>query len=117
MKGLIALALASTLALAACVTPQIYVTSIGPLQVRPESDLVIFNPHTLPDGSQIEPSPMMGGLVVRTLNGRPVPFEARDAALEAMEAHCLDQLVPGVPYFFGWRQAGTRSFWSAAGCD
>lgn len=104
------------LTLAGCITPQVYVTSLGPLQVRPEADLVIFNPANLPDGSEIEPTPIMGGLVVRTLGGQPVPFEARTAALEAMEAHCRDQPVPGVPYFFGWRTVGEQSFWSAANC-
>ena len=73
------------LCLAGCVTPQVYVTSLGPLMVRPEPDLVIFNPVVLPDGFEIEPTPILGGLVVRTLGGQPVPFEARDAALEAIE--------------------------------
>jgi len=104
------------LCLAGCVTPQVYVTSLGPLMVRPEPDLVIFNPVVLPDGFEIEPTPILGGLVVRTLGGQPVPFEARDAALEALEAHCIDQAVPGVPYFFGWRAVGAQSFWSAADC-
>lgn len=104
------------LLLAGCVTPQVYVTSIGPLRVLPNVDLVIFNPHVTPDGVVIEPIPIQGGLIVRTINGRAVPFEARDAALEALEAHCLDQAAPGVPLFFGWRDAGETALWSAAGC-
>lgn len=105
------------LLLAACVTPQVYVTSIGPLRVMPETDLVIFTPEVLPDGAVIEPVPIQGGLVVRTVNGRAVPFEARDAALEALEAHCLDQLDPQVPLFFGWREVADAGVWSAAGCE
>lgn len=104
------------LMLCACVTPQVYVTSIGPLQVHPNADLMIFNPVAVPGGSQIEPTPVQGGLIVRTLNGRAVPFEARDAALEALEAHCRDLPIPGVPLFFGWRVAGDDSYWSAADC-
>ncbi|MEX3016269.1 hypothetical protein [Gymnodinialimonas hymeniacidonis] len=105
------------LALAACVTPQVYVTSIGPLQVQADPAVIIFNPVALPDGSEIEPIPIQGGLVVRTLNGRAVPFEAREAALEAMQAHCLDYDLETVPLFFGWRAVGEESLWSAAGCD
>lgn len=102
---------------AGCVTPQVYVTSIGPLRVLPNADVVIYNPVILPDASVIEPTPIFGGLVVRTINGRIVPFEARDAALEAMEAHCLDQPLPSVPLFFGWRDVGEAQLWSAAGCE
>ncbi|GAB5449109.1 hypothetical protein [Gymnodinialimonas sp.] len=111
------LAWAAPLVLAACVTPQVYVTSIGPLRVVPDADVTIFNPVALPDGTVIEPTPIQGGLVVRTVNGRAVPFEARDAALEALEAHCLDQATPQVPLFFGWRESGDAGVWSAAGCD
>lgn len=105
------------LLVAACVTPQVYVTSIGPLRVLPNADVVILNPVAQLDGSLIEPTPILGGLVVRTLNGRVVPFEARAAALEAMEAHCLDQPLPSVPLFFGWRDVGDTQLWSAAGCE
>ncbi|WP_166486071.1 hypothetical protein [Jannaschia sp. CCS1] len=105
------------LALAGCVTPQVYVTSIGPLRVVPDSDLRIFTTHDLPDGSVVTPTPIAGGLVVRTVNGRAVPFEARDAALEALEAHCLDQDVPQLPYYFGYRELGDEGVWSAAGCE
>lgn len=111
------LAWAFPLLLAGCVTPQVYVTSIGPLRVLPDPDVTIFNPEAVPDGSQIEPAPIQGGLVVRTVNGRAVPFEARDAALEALEAHCLDQAIPQVPLYFGWRESGDEGVWSAAGCD
>lgn len=103
--------------LAACVMPQVYVTSIGPLRVVPDPDVTIFTPVGLPDGSVIEPTPVQGGLVVRTINGRAVPFEARDAALEALEAHCLDQAIAQVPLLFGWRETGDEGVWSAAGCD
>ncbi|MBY4895208.1 hypothetical protein KUL25_20795 [Rhodobacteraceae bacterium N5(2021)] len=105
------------LCLAACVTAQVYVTSIGPLRVLPDPEVTIFTPVALPDGSVIEPTPIRGGLVVRTVNGRAVPFEARDAALEALEAHCLDQATPQVPLFFGWRETGDEGVWSAAGCQ
>ena len=105
------------LALAACVTPQVYVTSIGPLRVLPDPDVTIFSPVSLPDGSEVEPAPIQGGLVVRTVNGRAVPFEGRQAALEALEAHCLDQVVPQVPLFFGWRESGDEGVWSSAGCE
>lgn len=108
---------AAPLLLAACVTPQVYVTSIGPLRVVPEPDITIFNPVALPDGSAIEPTPIQGGLAVRTINGRAVPFEARDAALEALEAHCRDLPTPQVPLFFGWREAADEGVWSSAGCD
>lgn len=114
MRGLALLIL--PVAMAACVPPQVYVTSLGPVRVRPEPDLVVFDPVTLPEGSEIEPAPILGGLVVVALNGRPVPFEARDAALEAMEAYCVDQALLQVPYFFGWRDVGGRAHWSAAGC-
>jgi hypothetical protein len=77
----------------------------------------IFNPETLPDGTEIEPIPIEGGLVVRTLNGRAVPFEARAAALEAMQAHCLDYAIDNVPLYFGWRDVAGEGHWSAAGCD
>lgn len=99
--------------LAACVTPQVYVTSIGPLRVVPDSDLMIARAEALSDEGEIF---TQGGLIVRTINGRPVPFEARLAALEALEAHCLDQAIPGVPLFFGWREARGAAHWSAAGC-
>lgn len=105
------------LLLAGCVTPQLYVTSIGPLRVLPDSDVTIFNPVAQLGGAVIEPTPIQGGLVVRTVNGRAVPFEAREAALEALEAHCLDQPIPQVPLFFGWRDAGDEGVWSAAGCE
>lgn len=105
------------LALAACVTPQIYVTAIGPLSVRFEPEVTIFNVEALPDGSEIEPAPINGGLVVRTLNGRAVPFEARNAALEAMQAHCLDFSLDTVPLYFGWRDVDGEGLWSAAGCE
>jgi hypothetical protein len=105
------------LLLAACVTPQVYVTSLGPLRVVPDADIIIVDPATLEDGTEVEPVPVSGGLAVRTLTGRPVPFEARTAALEALEAHCVDQAVPGVPLYFGWRNAGDTALWTAAGCD
>jgi hypothetical protein len=105
------------LALAACITPQVYVTAIGPLTVQFEPEVAIFNTETLPDGTEIEPTPIPGGLVVRTLNGRAVPFEARNAALEAMQAHCLDFDLDTVPLFFGWREVGGEGLWSAAGCE
>ncbi len=110
-------ALAIPLVLAACVTPQVYVTEIGPLQVVVEDDLVIANTATLPDGSVIEPFPQFGGLAVRTLNGRPVPFEGRDAAFEAMAAYCADSIVMGAPLWFGWRAVGDEQLWTAAGCE
>jgi len=111
------MAFASALALAGCVAPQVYVTAIGPLSVQFDPDVAIFNPVALPDGTEIEPIPTPGGLVVRTLNGRAVPFEARDAALEAMQAHCLDFDLVTVPLHFGWREVGGEGLWSAAGCE
>ncbi len=105
------------LLLVACVTPQVYVTSIGPLRVQYDPDLTIFNPVSVPNGPEIEPIPIAGGLVVRTLNGRTVPFEARDAALEALEVHCRDQPTPSLPLFFGWREVADEGVWSAAGCE
>lgn len=105
------------LTLTACVTPQIYVTAIGPLSVRFEPEVTIFNTEAQSDGLEIEPTPISGGLVVRTLNGRAVPFEARDAALEALQAHCLDFDLDTVPFYFGWRDVGGEGLWSAAGCE
>ncbi len=105
------------LLLAACVAPQVYVTSIGPLQVVVEDELTIFSVETLPDGTVIEPFPQQGGLAVRTINGRAVPFEARDAAWEVMSAHCVDQDLPGAPRDFGWRPVGDEQLWTAGGCD
>ncbi|MEJ6391342.1 hypothetical protein [Gymnodinialimonas ulvae] len=105
------------LLLAACVGPQIYVTEIGPLQVQADRNVIVFSPSDLPDGSVIEPIPIQGGLVVRTLNGRAVPFEARGPALEAMQAHCLDYVIDSVPLYFGWRDVAGTGHWSAAGCD
>ena len=89
------------LAVAGCGGPSVYVTSLGPLRVD--------------DLPQI---PVTGddGLVAETLRGDPVPFEARDAAREAMEAYCLDQHDPGTPHFFGWRTVDGRSAWTAMGC-
>lgn len=113
MRGLLAV----PLALAACAIPQVYVTAIGPLSVQFAPEVTIFNVQTLPDGTQIEPTPIPGGLVVRTLNGRAVPFEARDAALEAMQAHCLDFDLQTVPLYFAWRDVGDEGLWSAAGCE
>ncbi|MBF9045235.1 hypothetical protein HKCCE4037_17970 [Rhodobacterales bacterium HKCCE4037] len=119
MKAWLAAPLATLapLALAACVTPQVYVTEIGPLRVEADPDVAIYTPVTLPDGVEIEPTPILGGLVVRTLNGQVVPFEARAAALEALEAHCFAYDPATVPLFFGWRNVGDESLWSAAGCD
>lgn len=109
--------LALPVLLAACVAPQVYVTAIGPLQVQADRNVTIFNPASAPDGTQIEPIPIEGGLVVRTLNGRAVPFEARGPALEAMQAHCLDFELNSVPLYFGWRDVAGDGHWSAAGCD
>lgn len=103
--------------LTACVTPQIYVTSIGPLRVQYEPDLTIFTPISVPNGPEIEPTPLMGGLAVRTINGRAVPFEARDVALEALEVHCRNQADPSVPLWFGWREVADEGLWSSAGCE
>lgn len=105
------------LTLAGCLMPQVYVTSLGPLRISPDSEMTIINADAAETMDAAEPLPLEGGLVVRTLNGRPVPFEARDAALEALEAHCLDQYVQGVPYFFGWRVVNGAGHWTAAGCD
>lgn len=109
--------LAACLVLAGCVTPQIYVTSIGPLRVDYDPDVTIFETVTLPSGEEVTSFPQQGGLVVRTLNGRLVPFEAREAALEALEVHCRDQVDPSVPRLFGWRGVADDGMWSAAGCE
>ncbi len=105
------------LALLGCLMPQVYVTSLGPLRISPDSEMTIVDPGVASTLAATEPLPLEGGLVVRTLNGRAVPFEARDAALEALEAHCLSQDIAGVPYFFGWRDVDGVGHWTAAGCD
>ncbi|QXT39180.1 hypothetical protein [Gymnodinialimonas ceratoperidinii] len=109
--------LAVPLVLAACMPSQVQITSIGPLRVLDDPDVTILNPGASPQAAAFDAAPVQGGLVVRTVNGRAVPFEARAAALQALEAYCLEQGLRQVPLFFGWRETGDEGIWSAAGCE
>lgn len=116
MKSLPAVPLALALSLTACMPAQVQITSIGPLRVLEDPDVTILDPGAVSREAGFG-APLQGGLVVRTVNGRAVPFEGRAAALEALEAYCLDRGLRQVPLFFGWRETGDEGIWSAAGCE
>ncbi|GGL66167.1 hypothetical protein [Wenxinia marina] len=99
--------------LSACAANAVIETGFGPAVVMEDPELAVYTPTTLPDGSDISPSPLIGALVVTEPDGASLPYEAQARAEAALTAYCGGVMPDGLTYY-GIGNGG--SSWIALPC-